>query len=131
MKYVKFYPSEIDDTIPEIVSDTNFDGAIEMSDEEYNAYLLTIADKLEMWKNLKEYECIKNGAVYDRRNDTDYINAQKLEEKTKIAQEYKELFNSIDVLYCRKIALGQSNQSAYSTARANLQSELVTKLSEV
>lgn len=80
--------------------------------------------------NGKVYKYV-NGDAIDISQSPEYLNKVKIEKKKDIVAYYKELFNELDMSYTRKIVTNQTTLSVFSAARAALQTELTTKLSEV
>ena len=80
---------------------------------------------------LTDWRVATDEEVSNWKIETGYDVKIKYNKKMAIIKEYKDIFNSIDLLYCRKIALNKSTQADYNTARNILQNELTTKLSEV
>lgn len=74
---------------------------------------------------------IVDGVLTDITDTTDYKNKIKKEKKSSITSEYKEWFKELDITYTRLVTLGTKTITEYKTARASLQSELATKLTEV
>lgn len=94
----------------------------------------------EGWRQATELEVelidggfalVDAGEIVDIRLTPGFITSQKAAQKAAIVADYKDLFKDLDITYSGKVARGLATSQAYTAARATLQLELVTKLSEV
>ena len=76
-------------------------------------------------------ELQEDGTLKDITTSDEYINAQKLVAKKALILEYKDYFNELDRTSAVKFARGLSTTQEVEAERTVLQTELVTKLSEV
>lgn len=98
MLAVKFYDSSIDNRVPqEVISNVDVapTGYSLYSEDDFKAYIDSIPDALDMFKNLKENEAIINRQVVDISETPEYIQKKQVEHVAKLQEDYMKKIDAI------------------------------------